>query len=121
MSQENVKPEQIQASVAAALSRLRGDAAPPSDAPDAVPLASPAPAQGTTQGTTQGATGMAPGMAGMGARPEPFRAANDLRAEPALRPVQSGAPAQAESEPLAAKEPELPRAMFSRPGPIQAA
>lgn len=114
MSQENVKPEQIQASVAAALSRLRGDAAPPSDAPNtaAPPTPTPAPTP----------TGMAPGMSGM-VRPDPMRPpANDLRAEPGLRPVpssamQSGMGAPVSNEPPTAKEPELPRAMFSRPGP----
>lgn len=115
MSQENVKPEQIQASVAAALSRLRGDAAPPSDAPGgaAPPTPTPAPVP----------TGMAPGMSGMGVRPDPMRPpANDLRAEPGLRPVpsnamQSGMGTPVTNEPPTAKEPELPRAMFSRPGP----
>lgn len=115
MSQENVKPEQIQASVAAALSRLRGDAAPPSDAPDSPPPPAPTPAPAPT--------GMAPGISGMGVRPDPMRPpANDLRAEPGLRPVPSsampsGMGAPVTNEPPAAKEPELPRAMFSRPGP----
>ncbi len=119
MSQENVKPEQIQASVAAALSRLRGDAAPPSDAPMTASAPAPVP--------TAAPTGMAPGMAGMGVRPDPMRPpANDLRAEPGLRPVpsaamQSGMGAPVASEPAAAKEPELPRAMFSRPGPTSSA
>jgi len=129
MSQENVKPEQIQASVAAALSRLRGDAAPPGDAPDSAPPPSaPAPSSGPT--------GMAPGMASRPdpmrpdpMRPEPLRPANDLRAEPGFKPMQSGPMQsglqsgmvpQAASEPLVAKEPELPRAMFSRPGPTYA-
>lgn len=112
MSQENVKPEQIQASVAAALSRLRGDAAPPSDAAGSAAPPPPAPAP----------TGMAPGMSGM-VRPDPMRPpANDLRAEPGLRPVpssamQSGMGTPVTNEPPTAKEPELPRAMFSRPGP----
>jgi hypothetical protein len=113
MSQENVKPEQIQASVAAALSRLRGDVAPPSDAPDTPPQSTPASAPAPT--------GMAPGMPGMGRRPDPMRPpANDLRAEPGLRSVastQSGMGTPVTNEPPAAKEPELPRAMFSRPGP----
>jgi hypothetical protein len=113
MSQENVKPEQIQASVAAALSRLRGDVAPPSDAPDSPP---PPP-----QASAPAPTGMAPGMSGMGMRQDPMRPpANDLRAEPGLRQVasaQSGMGPSTVGEPAAAREPELPRAMFSRPGP----
>jgi hypothetical protein len=119
MSQENVKPEQIQASVAAALSRLRGDVAPPSDAPNSAPPPTPTPAPAPT--------GMAPGMSGMGVRPDPMRPpANDLRAEPGLRPIpsssmQSGMGAPMASEPPTAKEPELPRAMFSRPGPSASA
>ncbi|HWA48284.1 MAG TPA: SPOR domain-containing protein [Dongiaceae bacterium] len=117
MSQENVKPEQIQASVAAALSRLRGDVAPPSDAPDTPPPSAPAAAPTPT--------GMAPGMSGMGMRQDPMRPpANDLRAEPGLRQVassQSGAGAPTVNEPSVAREPELPRAMFSRPGPTASA
>lgn len=86
MSQENVKPDQIQASVAAALSRLRGDLSPPSDAPADAPAAAMPPAQ----------------------------PANDLRAEPGFKPIPSGVNPQASMDPPPA-EPELPRAMFSRP------
>lgn len=90
MSQENVKPDQIQASVAAALSRLRGDLAPPSDAPADMPDAA------------------AP-------RPDLAQPANDLRAEPGFKPIPAGVTPQASAEPTpAAPEPELPRAMFSR-------
>ncbi len=92
MSQENVKPDQIQASVAAALSRLRGDLAPPSDAPGDMPDAAPATP-----------------------RPDPSQPANDLRAEPGFKPIPAGVTPQAAGEPAQpSAEPELPRAMFSR-------
>jgi hypothetical protein len=93
MSQENVKPDQIQASVAAALSRLRGDLAPPSAeaGADTPPAGQETPRPGS-------------------------QPANDLRAEPGLRPVPSGVlPSGVGGPAQPTAEPDLPRAMFSRP------
>lgn len=104
MSQENVKPDQIQASVAAALSRLRGDLAPPSDA------SSDTPRPTVPREPTLSAVPQSPMAA---SRPEP---ANDLRAEATLRPIPGSAMPEAPAEtPPPVVEPELPRAMFSRP------
>jgi cell division septation protein DedD len=121
MSQENVKPDQIQASVAAALSRLRGDLSPPDDAAADSPHTAPQP-QNAPQNMTQGMTGNPP-------RIDPAQPANDLRAEPAFKPIPAGlsplgasmgasmggstSGAPADAPPTA--EPDLPRAMFSRP------
>lgn len=99
MSQENVKPDQIQASVAAALSRLRGDLSPPTDAPADAPAEALPPAAAQTQPP----------------RPDPAQPANDLRAEPGFKPVPAGMAPRASSEGQPPAEPELPRAMFSRP------
>lgn len=98
MSQENIKPDQIQASVAAALSRLRGDLSPPGDAPADAPPTAGAP---TTPLQSQ--------------RPDPAQPANDLRAEPGFKPIPSGISPQAPGDAQAPAEPEVPRAMFSRP------
>jgi len=82
MSSENAKPDQIQASVAAALSRLRGDLSP-------------------------AATPQQPGG-------EPPRAANDLRADPFFKSIQSTQPQPAmPGQPSAPRGP-IPMTPFTR-------
>lgn len=79
MSSENVKPDQIQASVAAALSRLRGDLGPAAAAAPKIDE---------------------PGMG---------RPANDVRADPFFRSIQSPP-----SAPLSAGRDPIPMSPFAR-------